>query len=144
MTHLPTLQAAILHDTVEDTDTDLDELVSEFGEEVARIVSVRLGVLPGFAVGCISLPDCLFPLLVQQECSDPPGLSSRESKALQVRTAPFKSREPQQVKLGDKLHNLRSIMEDPPVGWTPKRCQEYFRERCFPLLPLTCCHGLTM
>jgi (p)ppGpp synthase/HD superfamily hydrolase len=40
VTHLPTLQAAVLHDTVEDTDTTVEEIAAEFGEEVARIVSV--------------------------------------------------------------------------------------------------------
>ncbi|MCL4140705.1 UNVERIFIED_CONTAM: hypothetical protein GTU68_037575 [Idotea baltica] len=32
------LQAAILHDTVEDTDTTFDELYLEFGEEVTSVV----------------------------------------------------------------------------------------------------------
>ena len=62
-----------------------------------------------------------------QECTDPPDLSARARKDLQVATAPKKSKEAQQVKLADKLHNLRSILEDPPVGWTAKRCQDYFR-----------------
>jgi (p)ppGpp synthase/HD superfamily hydrolase len=43
VTHLPTLQAAVLHDTVEDTDTTVEEISAEFGEEVARIVSVSHG-----------------------------------------------------------------------------------------------------
>jgi hypothetical protein len=42
VTHLATLQAAVLHDTVEDTDTDLEEIAREFGDEVARIVEVSL------------------------------------------------------------------------------------------------------
>ena len=33
-----TLQAAILHDTVEDTDTTFEELEGEFGKEVTNIV----------------------------------------------------------------------------------------------------------
>jgi guanosine-3',5'-bis(diphosphate) 3'-pyrophosphohydrolase len=32
------LQACLLHDTVEDTDTTHEELVREFGEEVANVV----------------------------------------------------------------------------------------------------------
>jgi len=32
------LQAAVLHDTVEDTDTTLDEIEASFGVEVRRIV----------------------------------------------------------------------------------------------------------
>src|SRR3546814_2503145 len=34
----PTLVAALLHDTVEDTDYSLEQLRSEFGDEVARLV----------------------------------------------------------------------------------------------------------
>lgn len=34
--------AAMLHDTVEDTDTTLEEIAREFGEEVASIVDVSL------------------------------------------------------------------------------------------------------
>jgi len=34
-----TLQAALLHDTVEDTDTTMDEIEAEFGAEVAGIVA---------------------------------------------------------------------------------------------------------
>lgn len=33
------IQAALLHDTVEDTDTTNEELVQEFGPEVAGIVA---------------------------------------------------------------------------------------------------------
>ncbi|QEL19393.1 HD domain-containing protein [Limnoglobus roseus] len=37
--HQPTLiAAAVLHDTIEDTTTDYDDLLEKFGEEVARIV----------------------------------------------------------------------------------------------------------
>jgi hypothetical protein len=35
---LATLQAAVLHDTVEDTNTTIEELKQKFGEEVANIV----------------------------------------------------------------------------------------------------------
>src|ERR1700742_4504239 len=38
ITDLPTLQAAILHDTIEDTETSPEELEENFGEEVRLIV----------------------------------------------------------------------------------------------------------
>eukprot|EP01119_Soliformovum_irregulare_P016837 TRINITY_DN4929_c0_g1_i2.p1 TRINITY_DN4929_c0_g1~~TRINITY_DN4929_c0_g1_i2.p1 ORF type:complete len:126 (-),score=28.37 TRINITY_DN4929_c0_g1_i2:86-463(-) len=38
ITDIKTLQAAILHDTVEDTDTTFEELTQVFGQEVATIV----------------------------------------------------------------------------------------------------------
>src|SRR3954463_11694916 len=37
---LTTLQAAILHDTIEDTKTTYEELVEHFGREVADVVAV--------------------------------------------------------------------------------------------------------
>lgn len=37
--------AAMLHDTVEDTDTTLEEIAREFGAEVANIVEVRPSLL---------------------------------------------------------------------------------------------------
>src|SRR5919199_635540 len=37
-----TLAAALLHDVVEDTGTELDEVRSEFGDEVARLVLIKL------------------------------------------------------------------------------------------------------
>ncbi|ORY24286.1 hypothetical protein BCR39DRAFT_547219 [Naematelia encephala] len=93
------LQAAVLHDTVEDTHTTVEEIADAFGVDVARIV---------------------------EECSDDQSLSGLERKAEQVRTAPYKSREAQQVKLADKLHNLESIRRSPPVGWGIRRIQAYF------------------
>jgi (p)ppGpp synthase/HD superfamily hydrolase len=136
VTHLPTLQAAVLHDTVEDTDTTEEEISAEFGEEVARIVSVSYCCfLPRIRAAYRSpLTVVASRLRDSQECTDPPGLGARARKDLQVTTAPKKSKEAQQVKLADKLHNLRSILEDPPVGWTAQRCQDYFR-KFFSYLP---------
>ena len=58
------LQAAILHDTVEDTDTTLDELEARFGPEVRRVV---------------------------EEVTDDKSLPRRERKRLQVARAPQRS-----------------------------------------------------
>lgn len=38
VTDISTLQAGVLHDTLEDTDTTFQELQSKFGEKVAKIV----------------------------------------------------------------------------------------------------------
>ncbi|KAI9634939.1 uncharacterized protein MKK02DRAFT_16019 [Dioszegia hungarica] len=99
ITDVRVLQAAILHDTVEDTPTTIEEIAEHFGPDVARIV---------------------------QECTDNPNLSGQGAKAEQVRSAPHKSKEAQQVKLADKLHNLESIRRAPPVGWGVRRVQAYF------------------
>ncbi|KXS22015.1 HD-domain/PDEase-like protein [Gonapodya prolifera JEL478] len=96
---IQTLQAAVLHDTLEDTDTTRDELVQEFGEEVARIV---------------------------MECTDDKTLPKQERKSLQVKNAPKKSLKAKHVKLADKLYNLRDLQRTSPEGWSPQRVSEYF------------------
>merc|ERR1712217_745643 len=93
------LQAALLHDTVEDTDTTLDEVEEHFGKTVRDIVD---------------------------EVSDQKELPSKERKRLQVVHAPKKSHRAKLVKLGDKLYNLRDIVELPPENWTEKRIHMYF------------------
>ncbi len=93
------LAAAVLHDTVEDTDTTVAEIEREFGAEIAGIVA---------------------------EVSDDKSLSSPRRKQLQVEHAGQASREARLVKLADKICNLRDIAASPPVGWSRQRQQEYF------------------
>lgn len=83
------MQAALLHDTVEDTDTTPEELVDRFGPIVARIV---------------------------QEVTDDKSLPKQERKRLQVEHAPHCSRQAKLVKLADKLYNLRDLNACTPVG----------------------------
>ena len=90
------LQAALLHDTVEDTETSLDEIEQEFGKIVRDVVD---------------------------EVTDQKDLPSKERKRLQVINAPKKSPRAKLVKLADKLHNLR---QSPPADWTEERIQQYF------------------
>jgi (p)ppGpp synthase/HD superfamily hydrolase len=95
--------AALLHDTVEDSDADpepttLDHIAARFGAEVAGIVA---------------------------EVSDDKSLPKETRKALQVRQAPKKSDAAKQVKLADKISNLRAIAASPPRGWDHARRVEY-------------------
>lgn len=83
------LQAALLHDTVEDTDTSPAELEAKFGPIVARIV---------------------------QEVTDDKGLPKQERKRQQVEHAPHCSCQAKLVKLADKLYNLRDLNRCTPVG----------------------------
>ncbi|WVN85077.1 uncharacterized protein L203_100219 [Cryptococcus depauperatus CBS 7841] len=99
ITDVRILQAAILHDTVEDTHTTIEEIAQQFGTDVARIV---------------------------EECTDNIMLSGIERKNEQLKTCRSKSKEAQQIKLADKMHNLESIRRSPPVGWGIKRVQAYF------------------
>jgi guanosine-3',5'-bis(diphosphate) 3'-pyrophosphohydrolase len=92
------LTAAILHDTIEDTDTTAAELEREFGREVAAIVV---------------------------EVTDEKIQSKALRKRLQIAHAPHLSPQAKLVKLADKIVNLRDIIARPP-NWDLKRKQEYF------------------
>lgn len=93
------LIAAVLHDTLEDTDTTEDELVHAFGREIADIVL---------------------------EVTDDKSLPKTERKRLQVVNAASISRGAKLVKLADKICNLRDIAASPPAGWSLERRQAYF------------------
>ena len=91
--------AALLHDTVEDTDTSRDELEEKFGSDVADLVA---------------------------EVTDDKSLPKAERKKLQILNAPKKSSRAQVIKLADKISNLRAILSSPPVDWDFRRKKEYF------------------
>lgn len=93
-----TLAAALLHDTIEDTDTTPEELQAKFGERVLALVL---------------------------ECTDDKSLPKAERKRLQVEHAPHKSPGAKQIKLGDKINNVIEISADPPAGWSIERRKEY-------------------
>jgi guanosine-3',5'-bis(diphosphate) 3'-pyrophosphohydrolase len=94
-----TLCAALLHDTIEDTDTTAEELEAQFGSVVCRIV---------------------------MEVSDDKRLPKAVRKRLQIERAGSASHRAKLVKLADKICNLRDVCEAPPVGWSLARQQEYF------------------
>lgn len=96
---LTTLMAAVLHDTVEDTDTTLEELVERFGTKVARVV---------------------------KEVTDEKLLSKVQRKREQVVRAPKLSKRAALVRLADKTCNLRDIAGHPPKDWSVERKQAYF------------------
>jgi GTP diphosphokinase / guanosine-3',5'-bis(diphosphate) 3'-diphosphatase len=99
VTDINVLCAALLHDTIEDTDTNYDELIENFGENIASIV---------------------------MEVTDDKALSKLERKQLQVEHAPHKSTEAKLVKWADKISNLRDIASSPPADWSIERKHEYF------------------
>lgn len=94
------LVAAVLHDTVEDTQTTFAEIEHLFGKSVCSIVA---------------------------EVTDPAGLSSGERKAKQIEKAPHISKKAKLVKLADKISNLRDIISDPPENWSFARQEAYFQ-----------------
>ena len=98
VTDLVTLQAAILHDTVEDTDTTPAELAEAFGAEVEAVV---------------------------RELTDDKTLPWAERKRLQVEHACSMSPRAKLVKIADKISNVSAIIDDPPTHWEPRRIREY-------------------
>jgi guanosine-3',5'-bis(diphosphate) 3'-pyrophosphohydrolase len=99
ITDAATLCAALLHDTVEDTDTTRAELEQAFGAEVAGIVA---------------------------EVTDDKTLAKPDRKRMQIEHAAHISDKAKLVKLADKIANLRDVASSPPADWPLKRRQEYF------------------
>jgi GTP diphosphokinase / guanosine-3',5'-bis(diphosphate) 3'-diphosphatase len=93
------LCAALLHDTIEDTETTAEELRATFGDTITDIVL---------------------------EVTDDKALSKEDRKRLQIEHAPHVSHQAKLVKLADKICNLRDIISSPPAKWSLERKQEYF------------------
>jgi len=58
--------------------------------------------------------------------TDDKRLSTSQRKKLQVQHAAQVSREAQQIKIADKLCNLRDIIASPPADWPLFRKHQYF------------------
>ena len=91
--------AALLHDTIEDTETTELELKNTFGKAVAKIVV---------------------------EVTDDKSLPKAERKLAQIEHAKHSSKRAKLVKLADKISNLRDILSSPPADWSIERKKEYF------------------
>ena len=97
------LAAALLHDTVEDTDTTFDEIAKAFGDSVRIVVA---------------------------EVTDDKTLPKAERKRLQIVHSPHISQRAKLIKMADKIYNLRDLLEQTPVGWDTERINEYFKVTC--------------
>ena len=98
ITDFDILIAAVLHDTIEDTETSEEEITRLFGTDVCRMIL---------------------------ELTDDKSLPKEKRKQLQIEHAPYISDGAKQVKLGDKISNIRDVMENPPAGWSNERQLEY-------------------
>ena len=98
VTETATLLCALLHDTVEDTDTTFAELVQHFGSGVADLVG---------------------------EVTDDKSLPKSERKRLQIEHARTASPRAKQVKIADKICNLRDVAGSPPPHWPLQRRLDY-------------------
>ncbi len=92
------LIAAVLHDTIEDTETTKEEITKLFGAEVCKMVL---------------------------ELTDDKSLPKAKRKQLQIEHAPHISTNAKQIKLADKISNIRDVVENPPDGWSVERRAEY-------------------
>lgn len=92
------LAAAVLHDTIEDTEATAEEVAELFGKEIAAVV---------------------------QELTDDKSLPKRERKRRQVESAPHKSEAAAQVKLADKTCNIRDVVAAPPADWSAEERRAY-------------------
>lgn len=99
ITDVEVICSALLHDTVEDTETTEQELVIEFGNAISNIV---------------------------MEVTDDKTLSGPERKRLQIEHAAHASDKAKLVKLADKIANLRDLASNPPAHWPLERRQRYF------------------
>lgn len=94
------LIGAVLHDTLEDTQTTEEEITEFFGERVRGYV---------------------------RELTDDPLLSKAEQKQKQIEHAPHMSAGAKQIKLCDKISNIRDVMENPAIDWSVERRLEYLK-----------------
>ena len=96
---LDIIVAALLHDTIEDTETTGPEIEERFG--------VRIRVLV-------------------EEVTDDKKLDKPTRKQAQIEHAPRLSEQARAVKLADKICNLRDVVANPPAGWSLQRRRGYF------------------
>jgi (p)ppGpp synthase/HD superfamily hydrolase len=90
--------AGWLHDTIEDTNTEREEIEAAFGTRVAGLVA---------------------------EVTDDKSLPKPERKLKQIETAPKKSAAAKALKIADKISNLRGLMTSPPDDWERARLLGY-------------------
>src|SRR4051812_40679587 len=93
------LQAAILHDTIEDTDATPEEITREFGADVCALVL---------------------------EMTDDMSMPSVQRKQHQLQRAPSLTRRAKLIKIADKIANVGDIARHPPSDWTRERRERYF------------------
>ena len=99
VTDITALQAALLHDTIEDTEATEHDLRDRFGDEVTNLVL---------------------------EVTDDKELAKAERKRLQVEHAPSISAKAKMIKMSDKIANVTDITNVPPAHWDTARRLAYF------------------
>ena len=98
ITDLATLMAAVLHDTIEDTETTAEELEGQSGRTVRRVV---------------------------EELTDDKSLEPAVRKQLQTDHAPKLSKAGKAIKVADKIANVQDVTDAPPAKWDLARRIDY-------------------
>ncbi|MEZ5854118.1 MAG: HD domain-containing protein [Hyphomicrobiaceae bacterium] len=106
------LAAAILHDTIEDTQTTKAELTRVFGAKIADLVD---------------------------ELTDPVGLTWQARKRNEIDHAAHLSSTAKLIKLADKTCNVADTATNPPGEWTLSRRRDYLE---FAALVADGCRGV--
>lgn len=92
------LIAALLHDTLEDTEATPAEVEALFGKQVLRIV---------------------------EELTNDPSLSTAENKQRQIDHAPQMSQGAKLIKLADRIYNINDLYTSPPLSWSEEHIAQY-------------------
>ena len=92
------LMAALLHDTLEDTDATEEEIQKRFGSRVYATI---------------------------QEVTNDLNLDSEQNKQRQIDHVPGMSQDARLVKLADRLANIIDL-RSPPPAWSPEKTEGYF------------------
>jgi guanosine-3',5'-bis(diphosphate) 3'-pyrophosphohydrolase len=95
---VPTLIAALLHDTIEDTHTSYEELKIYFGKEIADIV---------------------------MEVTDDPALTKEGRRQELVLKSSSFSRKAKLVKLADLITNVNDVLFNESANWSLERRRAY-------------------
>jgi len=95
---ITTIIGALLHDTIEDTDTTPEEILNNFGQDVLALVL---------------------------EVSDDKNLPKKERKLRQIEKASALSFRAKLLKLADKTCNVSDIASLPPRNWSWQRRFDY-------------------
>ena len=92
------LAAAILHDTLEDTDATPEEIKEIFGSKVLKLV---------------------------QEVTDDKTLPKNTRRRQQEKTVDQRSHGAKLIRIADKISNVYDLFHTPPAGWDPETRIEY-------------------
>jgi (p)ppGpp synthase/HD superfamily hydrolase len=98
VTDSTTLAAAILHDTLEDTDTEPAAIEDLFGNAVRRLV---------------------------EEVTDDKELPARQRRKMQIDNISRASVSAKLIRLADKICNLHDLICDPPEQWSLQQLLAY-------------------